>query len=295
MKRIVIGTDLSPASENAVVFACHLARLLGANLEVVYVMDSIFESSKASPSSFISSYRNTMKEELEGFIQRISQTKGIECVPESEVLNEENAADVVQPRMRARLAFGFPEQVLVDLSERADLLVLATTGRGGLVRKLFGSVSIEVSKKAHSPVLLVPPQAIYRGFRNLLYASDFESAEPEAVAEAVAFAQRLGGNVHFVHVGLPAEEDVERLEERLKELYREASDASHPFIFSRVIREDVVEALHEYAFDHRIDLYIFVTHQRSFWEELLHRSITREMLLHTSTPVLVIHADKADA
>lgn len=292
MKRILVGVDLSPASENAVVFACHLARLLGANMEVVYVMDSIFEGVKASPSSFLASYRKTMKEELDAFIRRVAQHSNVECVPEDTVAAEERAPGDAPPRMRAQIAFGFPEKTLADLSERADLLVLGATGRGGVVRKLFGSVSIEVSKTAKAPVLLVPPHAIYSGFRQLLYASDFESANPDAVAQTLAFARRLGGQVHFVHVSSPGEAGVEDLEARLHQINDDVSGGTHPFIFSRVIGDDIVEALHEYAFDNRIDLFVFVTHQRSFWAELLHHSITREMLLHTSTPVLVIHTDE---
>ncbi len=289
MKRILVGTDLSPAAENALVFACHLARLFGANIEVVYVMDSIFEGAKASPSSFLSTYRKTMKEELDAFIRRIAQNSAVECVPDGELANEEQAPGAPVPRMRARIAFGFPEEALRNLSERADLLVLGTTGRGGLVRKIFGSVSIEVSKTAHAPVLLIPPQAMYTGFRQMLYATDFESASAEAISETIAFARRLGGQVHFVHVSPPGETGTEALETRLRQINAEVAGHTHPFIFSRVTGEDVIEALHEYAFDHRIDLFVFVTQKRSFWAELLHRSITREMLLHTSTPVLVIH------
>jgi len=295
MKRILVGTDLSPASENAVVFACQLARLLDANVEVVYIMDSIFEGTKASPASFLASYRKTMKEELDAFIRRVAKQGGAECIPDGELESEEKAPGASGPRMRARIAFGFPENVLCDLSERADLLIMGTTGRGSLVRKLFGSVSIEVSKKAKAPVLLVPPQAIYVGFRHLLYASDFESANPEAIAETLAFARRLGGQVYFVHVSRPGETNSETLEERLRKINSEVAGASHPFLFSRITGDDVVEALHEYAFDHRIDLFVFVTHKRSFWAELLHHSITREMLLHTSTPVLVIHTDEGES
>ncbi len=291
MKRILVGCDLSPASENAVVFACHLARLLDANVEVVYVMDSIFEGVKASRSSFLSSYRKTMKEELDGFIRRIAEQSQVSCLPEGEQEPEPGSSS---PSMRARIAFGFPENILQDLSQHADLLVLGTTGRGALARKIFGSVSMEVSKTAHSPVLLIPPQAVYVGFRQILYASDFQSADPTAVAHTLAFARRLNGQVHFVHVSPPGEDEVEKLEKRLRQIYHEVSGESRPFLFSRVVGEDVVEALHEYAFDHRIDLFVFVTVQRSFWADLLHHSITREMLLHTSTPVLVIHSDKGE-
>jgi nucleotide-binding universal stress UspA family protein len=58
-----------------------------------------------------------------------------------------------------------------------------------------------------------------------------------------------------------------------------------------MVSENVVEALYEYAFYHRIDLLVFVTHHRSFWDNILHKSITNEVLASSDLPLLVIHSD----
>lgn len=290
LRRIMVAVDLSPASENALVFACHLARLFDANLEVVYIMDSIFEGAKPSPSGFLSSYRKTMQDEVDAFVRKAAQSGNVECVQEGERRDVDTEPGAGVPRVRTHIAFGFPEEVLSNLSQKADLLVLGTTGRGNLTRKLFGSVSIAVSKSAQCPVLLVPPQAQYVGFRNILYASNFDSLDPLTVKQTVAFAHKLNGQLHFVHAG-PAGESGGDLEKKLFEINYVYSDAERPFLFSRVIGDNVVESLHEYAFEHRIDLFVFVTHQRSFWDDLLHHSISKEMLLHTSSPVLIIQAE----
>jgi len=290
LQRIMVAVDLSPASENALVFACHLARLFDANLEVVYIMDSIFEGAKPSPSGFLSSYRKTMQDEVDAFVRKAAQSGNVECVQEGERRDVDTEPGASVPRVRTNIAFGFPEEVLSILSQKADLLVLGTTGRGNLTRKLFGSVSIAVSKTAQCPVLLVPPQAQYIGFRNILYASNFDSLDPLTVKQTVAFARKLNGQLHFVHAGQAGESGGD-LEKKLFEINYVYSDAERPFLFNRVIGDNVVESLHEYAFEHRIDLFVFVTHQRSFWDDLLHHSISKEMLLHTSSPVLIIHAE----
>jgi nucleotide-binding universal stress UspA family protein len=49
--------------------------------------------------------------------------------------------------------------------------------------------------------------------------------------------------------------------------------------------------LYEYAFYHRIDLIVFVTHHRKFWENILHKSVTNSALLTSDLPILVIHSD----
>ncbi len=290
LQRIMVAVDLSPASENALLFACRLAHMFDANLEVVYVMDSIFEGTRPSPSGFLSSYRKTMQDEVDAFVKKVTLASNVECIAESEqrVSDPEPGKNI--PGLRTHIAFGFPEEVLGHLSTKADLLVMGTTGRGNLTRKLFGSVSIAVSKNALCPVLLVPPQTQMPRFDNILYASNFESLDPLTVKQTVAFARHFKGQLHFVHVG-PAGESGDELEKRLFEVNYVYADPAMPFVFSKVVGDDVVGSLHEYAYEHRIDLFVFVTHQRSFWEELLHHSISKEMLLHTSSPVLIIHAD----
>jgi len=290
LQRIMVAVDLSPASENALLFACRLANMFNANMEVVYVMDSIFEGARPSPSGFLSSYRKTMQDEVDAFVKKATQANNIECIQETEHREPDPEPGKGVPRLRTHIAFGFPEEVLSQLSVKADLLVMGTTGRGNLTRKLFGSVSIAVSKNAHCPVLLVPPQTLAPKFDNILYASNFESLDPLTVKQTVAFARHFNGQLHFVHAG-QAGESGEELEKKLFEVNYVYSDPARPFIFSKVVGEDVVGSLHEYAYDHRIDLFVFVTHRRSFWEELLHHSISKEMLLHTSSPVLIIHAD----
>lgn len=290
LRRIMVPVDLSPASENSLLFACGLAHLFDANLDVVYAMDSIFEGAKPSPSGFLSSYRKTMQDELDAFVANATQKSGMQCPGVGSVKPDDSAPGANPPWLRTNIAFGFPEEVLVELSEKADLLVIGTTGRGNITRKLFGSVSIAVSKNAHCPVLLVPPQAQFKGFHHILYASNFESLDPLTIKQTVAFSRRFNSQLHFVHVG-PAGEKSTDLEKRLFEINYVYADPNMPFIFNKIVGDKVVEGLHEYAFEHRINLFVFVTHHRSFWDELLHHSISKEMLLHTSTPVLVIHAD----
>lgn len=290
LRRIFIPVDLSPASENALLFACGLAHLFDANMEVVYAMDSIFEGAKPSPSGFLSSYRKTMQDEVDEFVQKATKNSSVQCPGQFAKPQEDATPGSNPPWLRTNIAFGFPEEVLVEMSKKADLLVMGTTGRGNLSRKLFGSVSTAVSQNAHCPVLLVPPQAQYKGFQNILYASNFESLDPLTIKQTVSFARRFNSQLHFVHVG-PAGENGVDLEKKLFEINYVYADANMPFIFKKIIGENVVESLHDYAFEHRINLFVFVTLHRSFWEELLHHSVSKDMLLHTSTPVLVIHSD----
>ncbi|TNE59283.1 MAG: hypothetical protein EP344_08910 [Bacteroidetes bacterium] len=291
LRRIMVPVDLSPASENALLFACQMAHLFDANVEVVYVMDSIFEGATPSPSGFLSSYRKTMQDEVDAFVRKTTKESDVKCPGDYARLPEEEKPGSNTPWVRTNIAFGFPEEVLSELSNKADLMVMGTTGRGDLTRKLFGSVSISVSKNAQCPVLLVPPQSKFAGFTNILYASNFESLDPLTIKQTVTFSRKFEAQLHFVHVGQPGEKGVD-LEKKLFEINYVYADPELPFLFTKVVGNNVVESLHDYAFENRIDMFVFVTHHRSFWEDLLHHSISKDMLLHTNTPVLVIHAEE---
>lgn len=167
---------------------------------------------------------------------------------------------------------------------------MGATGRGGIGKKLFGSVSVEVSRNAHSPVLFISKEAEFSGFENVLYACDFDSLDKISVQQTISFVKRFDGQMHFVHVGPGAEKDLEKQREEFELIFSE-SGYDKPFIFSKMVSDDIVGALYEYAFYHRIDLLVFVTHHRAFWDNILHKSVTNEVLASSDIPILVIHSD----
>jgi nucleotide-binding universal stress UspA family protein len=292
LRTISVPVDMSPVAANTLRFAWKIAGQLGINLEVVFAMDSIFESGVPSASGFLSGYQTTMKTELDVFIGESLTELGVHYQPPSKYPQETvgSAESKSWPEIRSKVIYGAPDIALVAYSKEADLIVMGTTGRGNIGKKFFGSVSIEVSKNSYCPVIFIPKEAEFRGFQHIVYASDFDSLKTLSVRQAVSFAKRFDGQIHFVHVGPGGEKGLES-QRKIFEADYGASTPDRPFIFSKMVSEDIAGALYEYAFYHHIDLLVFVTHQRTFWDNILHKSITNVALLSSDLPVLVIHAD----
>ncbi len=284
LRRILVPVDFSPSSENAYHFAWKLALKFGSSIELVHAMSDLFDGAKASSSGFLSSYLNTLREELDAFAQETPRKWAASLAPSDSGPGQGNHV----PRVRTKVIFGAAEEVLEGLSAKFDLLIMGATGKGNLAARLFGTVSAWVSQNAHCPVLIVPRMAEWHDFRNVLYASNFESNDPDKIQQIAAFAQQFDAQMHFVHVGPPAEKDL-AVERMLFEIHYKFSEAGKPFIFEKITGDDLVDKLHEYAFNHKNDLYVFVTHHRGVWQSLLHPSATKKMLLHTDTPLLVMH------
>ncbi|MBL7807414.1 MAG: universal stress protein [Saprospiraceae bacterium] len=292
LRTISVAVDMSEVSANALAFAWKIAERMQSKLEIVYAMDSIFEGTVPSASGFLSGYSKTMQTELDGFVSETLRPLGVNYLPPGKYAGDPGGVSTADKAMviSSKVIYGAPDVALVEYSKKTDLLVMGATGRGGLGKKLFGSVSIEVSKAAHSPVLFVSKEAEFRGFDNILYASDFDSLNPLSVKQTVSFARRFDAQIHFVHVGPGGERDLEAQRERFEASFGD-SGYDKPFIFSKMVSEDIVGALYEYAFYHRIDLLVFVTHHRSFWDNILHKSITNEVLASSDLPLLIIHSD----
>jgi nucleotide-binding universal stress UspA family protein len=105
---------------------------------------------------------------------------------------------------------GGPTAELVAESERAELLVLASRGRGTVASLLLGSVSAQVAAHAHCPVLVVHHGQAWAGFegpprsgRPVVVGVDGSEASDLAVGLAFEEAAALGVSLVAVHAWRP--------------------------------------------------------------------------------------------
>lgn len=151
-RRVVVATDLSRPARGALELALGWCRSLGpreggiavggAETRVVHVLPHVFEP--GSPPLERAVVGPRLHEEVEAAARAVRGAAGVH-LSEEVLWGSDPALSIVR----------YARQ------ERADLLVVAASGRGALRRVLQGSVSAEVSRAAPCPVLLVPP-ALWR-------------------------------------------------------------------------------------------------------------------------------------
>lgn len=102
---------------------------------------------------------------------------------------------------------GDTARTIIDqaLGVHADLLVVGTHGRGGFERFFIGSVAEKVLRKAHCPVLTVPPAAAAGAtpevhFKHILCPMDFSPSALQAFGFALDLARQADGTVTVLHV-----------------------------------------------------------------------------------------------
>jgi len=138
-KHILVPTDLSEGAEQALDYACELARVLGAQIHLLNVIGiptmGVPELGLAVTTTVI----DQMVIDSQAAIERLAATK---CT-----------ADVGQTLVRSGDARDVINQTAKELG--IDLIVMGTHGRRGISRALLGSVAETVVRSAPCAVLTV--------------------------------------------------------------------------------------------------------------------------------------------
>jgi len=198
---------------------------------------------------------------------------------------------------------------------QADLIALATHGRGGLRGLLFGRIAQQVLQLARRPVLVVRARrgmpAEYRCQRILVPLDGTTEAEA-ALPVAWALAEQVGARVQLVRV-VPTLETVS-VRERAPVVFlpatsgalldleaREADDYLTRLLASRpagVVAEGVVrrgDVIAELAAASRdADLVVMTTHGKAGLEGWLSGSVAARLLERLEAPLLLIPAERKD-
>ena len=136
-KNILVPTDLSDGAEQALDYACELARTLGAKVHLLNVIGipvlGVPELGMALTSTMIDS----MIADNQKALDELAAAKGADG---EVVLKTGDARDLIL-------------QTVKELD--VDLIVMGTHGRRGIRRALLGSVTESIVRSATCPVLTV--------------------------------------------------------------------------------------------------------------------------------------------
>jgi nucleotide-binding universal stress UspA family protein len=276
IKNILVPTDFSVTARNAFRYANVLAEACGAEITVLHVNEYFFPISEIAVAPLSQQEENKVEEAMQEFIEDESDNSNV----------------MIKSKVKSKILKGDPVGRILYLSQYGDvdLIVMGTTGLQDFLSKIIGSTSLDISNKAHCPVVLVPRDAQWKRIDKMLFSTTYEAASVKMVREIADFARIFKAIVDFVHVD-DTPWDKDRDTDRLFDaLFAEAAP-DFAFEIHNIERPNVVAGLKKYADKNNIDLIAFVSKHRNFWESLIHTSISQNMAISTSKPMLIMHDD----
>jgi nucleotide-binding universal stress UspA family protein len=144
LKKILVPTDFSEHSNNALKYGCALSEKFDSELHLLHVLQDLV-AMVPEPGLAFPPPGNYMQE------LQASAEKALTQLPEESWVR---GPSVVRT---TRNGPPFVEIVRYAREHEIDLIVIGTHGRGGLAHMLLGSVAEKVVRKSPCPVLTVRP------------------------------------------------------------------------------------------------------------------------------------------
>ena len=144
---LLVATDFSRFSEEALIFAGNLAVKLGAKLLVLHVIHDPAEApgfyvQKMKKKKFLHSMEEAANEMMEAFLEKVKKTN-----PDQIPIQEATPLLVV----------GTPVSRIIEVAEKrqANMIIVGSHGRTGLSRALIGSKAERLVRLSPIPVIVI--------------------------------------------------------------------------------------------------------------------------------------------
>ena len=271
LKKLLVPFDFSEFSREALTMGLNMARQTGAEVHVLHV-----ELLHANPLTETSN---------EPFKAEALRKRVEEEVTDYTTLSN---GTVVYFAVGRDIA---PGPIIVEYAtdHDIDVIVMGTHGRRGFRRFLLGSVTEEVMRHAHCPVLTVPRRKngipAPFGIRRILVPTDFSVHSEEALAYAKELALLFNAQLDLLHaVAIPAQvtfydtglfsiyEYQPQLEayahEQLHAFYENSGGPDIKRVTYTVAYEPEATSISRFADENNCDLVVMGTHGRTGMEAL---------------------------
>jgi nucleotide-binding universal stress UspA family protein len=274
MKTIVAATDFSDDSLNAVNYAADMACITQNNLLLVHVC-SPPELSSETPTFF------SMEELIANAGHELKQLK-------EKLTRRTNGKLAITTMVKQGDIIDGIEECCT--AENTFAIVMGRTNMGDLKRRLYGSRTVQATKRLSIPIITVPPGVKLSTIKNIGIACDFRAVTETLPAPGIRnFVQGLNAALHVLHVCARSRGD------SFKSLIIEQSAGFRALLgdlaphFHFIKSADPDSAIIELSEKLQLDLLIIIPKKHDIIRKVFGHSHSRQVVLHSHVPVMAIH------
>jgi nucleotide-binding universal stress UspA family protein len=269
MRKIIVPTDFSENARRALNYAIMVANATSAALHIVHTVHT-----RGSAGHFLSIDDIVMKERAEELEELLKAIKP-----------QLDAAVMLSSSVKQ----GYVVDAILAEAEKvgADTIVMGTQGASGLRRWLLGSTTVDLLKNTNLPVLAVPNEFQSTELSRVALAVDAARLKDVAVLQPlILLAQKFKIDLNLVHISSDDKinTDIDTM------LHQHLQQLGVNYIAHRIAATDIEQAIKDFVKTHKINMLCVLnqSEKRSWFENLFHLSITKEMAYESEVPLLVL-------
>lgn len=278
MKNILIPTDFSENSWNAIEYALQLYKKAKCNIYLLHVVSSMeYLGDDLSLIPALDTLEATVMKDAQVQLQTLE--KRIGSLPFN-----------TRHNFIPMAVYGlFLDTLRNEVNHKGiDIIVMGTKGASGLKKVVLGSNAGDVITKVHCPVLIVPEDAVYQIPKEIAFPTDYNIFYGVTILDAVLEMAHLNNSsVRILHVS-KKDEKLNEGQKKNKELL-EAYFEDTPHSFHKLTNKKLESAIQNFVESRDINMITMVAKHLNFFEQILFKPTVEEISYHTKIPFLVLH------
>jgi nucleotide-binding universal stress UspA family protein len=271
MKTIITAVDFSDASINAANYAADMALVTNADLLLLHIYQI--------PVAYLEIPVATEADQT-----RIDAEESLSQLKEQLIVRTGGNLNI-----RSRFVVGvfFPELKNICEEIKPYVVIMGSQGTTAAQRLLFGGHTVYAMKHLMWPLITVPPHAGFSQIKKIGLACDFTKViDSTPVEEIKRLVEDLQAELHVINSGKDETYQPDTVFESgmLQEILAPLKPQYH-----LITGENVNEGIISFVEDNNIDLLVTLPKRRGLLEMLAHRSISKQLVLHSDVPVMTMH------
>lgn len=283
MKTILLPTDFSENSWNAIVYALTFLKDSTCTFYVLHVNSLSYLDATDSPyiqtEDFVeNAFTKPTKKRLRTLLKRISTE-----FPENKNHHFFTLTDYNF----------FVESVRNHVNEKKiDIIIMGTKGASGLKKVIIGSNAADVIKKVKCTTLVVPENATFSGLEEIAFPTDYYLTYGVDLLKPVYdILQNHNASLQVLHITSRSEE-LNISQQDNKDLLMDYFNSFNAD-FHNLTNKNVENAIDCFVKSRNIKMIAMVAKNLNYFQRILFHSKVEEITYHSHVPFLVLH-DKKD-
>jgi nucleotide-binding universal stress UspA family protein len=281
MKNVLIPTDFSNNSLNALNYALVLFKKIPCNFYIVHVLD--FAERRAEVIANGPSLLEASPPKKENAVKELN--KILQTVRDT--------SHGSGHRFFTQCYYGFFVEVIRKqvIDKKIDLILLGTKGASGLKKFIIGSNAGDVITKVRCNTLIIPENAPPQVPHKIAFPSDFNFFYSHTILQNITEIVTLcKASISILNVGTtqPKLSAIQRHNKAdLQDYMEEIFPSSHNF--QRLMGPNVTDTIQDFVLNKNIDMILMVAKNLNFLQQLLFNTTTKKVSFNTKVPFWVLH------
>ena len=272
MKTIIVATDFSTAALNAAEYAADMALAIQANILLLHISEI--------PIAYLGIPVAATEDEM------MKDAKKSLSLLKEQLTGRTGGKLNIKTEIDAGVFFHKLKAVCEKIKPYA--VVMGSQGTTAAERAFFGGHTIYAMKHLEWPLITIPPRAKFSQIKKICLACDFdEVVDTTPIDEIKKLVDDFHAELHVINSGKTESHEPDMVFESglLQEMLVSLNPQYH-FITD----ENTDESIINFVEKNNIDLLITLPKMHGLLEKIIHKSISKQLVLNSHIPVVAMRS-----